>query len=81
MSLVFTGDFMSWKSSLFKKSWSAFVVLAGRCSAEFMYLTKHHLKHALPLIFEYQSILFLDAIVLLVVLYNCYQLRDCILKY
>ena len=46
MSLVFTGNFMFLKSSLFAKSLSAFVILAG-----FKYLTKHHLNHSLSSVF------------------------------
>ena len=47
MSLDFTGNFMSLKSSLFAKSLSAFVLLHGWWYAEFNYLTKHHSKHSL----------------------------------
>ena len=48
MSLVFTGNFMSLKSSLFAKGWSVFVILLGLWSPGFKYLAKHYLKRSLP---------------------------------
>ena len=51
MSLIYAGNFMTLKSSLFVKSLSAFVILAGLRSAECKYQIKHHLKHSLPSIF------------------------------
>ena len=48
----FTGNFMSLKSSLFEKSLSFFVILAGLRSPGCKYLTKHHLKHPLSSAFQ-----------------------------
>ena len=47
MSLIYTGKFISLKLSLFAKSLSAFVILAGWWFAGFKYLIKDHLKHSL----------------------------------
>ena len=46
MSLIFTGNFMSLKSSVFARSLSGFVILAKLQSAECKNLTKYHLKHS-----------------------------------
>ena len=48
---ILSGNFMSLKSILFEKSLSAIVTLAKLQSAGFKYLTEHHLKHSLSLIF------------------------------
>ena len=47
ISLVFTGNSMSLKSSRFPKSLSAFVTIGRWWSLWFKYLTKHYFKHSL----------------------------------
>ena len=81
ISLILTGDFMYLKSRFLRKSLSPFPVLAGSWSAGYKYLTKHHLKHSLSLIFWISMKPFLDGLILLVIWYNYYQLRGCTLKY
>ena len=80
MSLIFTGHFMHLKPSFLENSLSAFVILLELWSAGFKYLIKVHLQHSLSSIF-WILILFLDGLILSVILYNCFLLRDYILKY
>ena len=47
IALIFTGNFMSLKSSFLGNSLSAFVILAGLRSAEIKYLILLHLKDSL----------------------------------
>ena len=81
ISLILTGDSMYLKSRFLRKSLSPFPILARLWSAGYKYLTKHHLKHSLSLIYWISIKPFLDGLILLVIWYNYYQLRGCTLKY
>ena len=72
MPLVFTGNFMSLQSSLFEKSLSAFVILAGSWSAGFKYVTKHYLRHSLSSKYWILINRFWYGLIHLEVLCNCY---------
>ena len=51
ISLILTENELSLKLSFLANSLSAFVILAGEWSTGSKYLTKHHLKYSLSVIF------------------------------
>ena len=80
ISLILTWDFV-FKSSSLAESLSTFLALAGWWSARYKHTIRHQLKHLLSSIFWILIKSFLDGLILLVIWYNCYNLRVCTLKY
>ena len=76
ISLILTGIYMSSKSNSFQSNLSIFLILAWWRSVRSKYLTKHYLKDSLSLILWISIKPVLNGLIILLIWYNCFQLKD-----